>query len=323
MSDMQIQPSMMGGEIQALAPAEFARRLSDMKIKLELTRQFFKEVMVKDVDYGIIPGTDKPSLLKSGSESLLEFYNYAGVIKEREEKKDYATGFYDVTLTVQIVDKATGRIVGEGVGSANVYETRYHYRWGYKNEIPTGMDVSALKTRRFTSKKNGQEYTQYRIENDDLFSLWNTVLKMAKKRALVDATLQVTRSSGIFTQDLEDMEDWIKGESEASEAAASQPKAPVTPPPAPPRVTKPAPEAKPQGQANTGSQQPTAGKIDWTTFWSWCRGRNASKEQVHAEAQSFFNVGDLKSMTAIPNLSQESLDEFKTYLETIFPEPVQ
>jgi len=34
----------------------------------------------------------------------------------------------------------------------------------------------------------------------------NTVLKIAKKRALVDATLSVTRSSGLFTQDVEDIE---------------------------------------------------------------------------------------------------------------------
>jgi len=36
-------------------------------------------------------------------------------------------------------------------------------------------------------------------------TLKNTILKMAKKRAKVDATLAATRSSGIFTQDIEDM----------------------------------------------------------------------------------------------------------------------
>jgi hypothetical protein len=32
----------------------------------------------------------------------------------------------------------------------------------------------------------------------------NTIIKMAKKRAYIDATLSATRTSGIFTQDLED-----------------------------------------------------------------------------------------------------------------------
>src|SRR5690606_28333663 len=40
------------------------------------------------------------------------------------------------------------------------------------------------------------------------WSLCNTVLKMAKKRALIDATLSATRSSGIFTQDVEDLREW-------------------------------------------------------------------------------------------------------------------
>src|SRR5690606_7465579 len=40
----------------------------------------------------------------------------------------------------------------------------------------------------------------------DPYTLDNTVLKMAKKRALIDATLLVASLSDIFTQDLEDMD---------------------------------------------------------------------------------------------------------------------
>ena len=40
----------------------------------------------------------------------------------------------------------------------------------------------------------------------DAFTLANTVLKMARKRALVDAALTVGSLSDVFTQDLEDME---------------------------------------------------------------------------------------------------------------------
>jgi len=43
-----------------------------------------------------------------------------------------------------------------------------------------------------------------RVENTDLADTYNTVLKMAKKRALVDATLTATAASDIFNQDLED-----------------------------------------------------------------------------------------------------------------------
>ena len=40
----------------------------------------------------------------------------------------------------------------------------------------------------------------------DPYTMDNTVLKMAKKRALVDAALLVASLSDVFTQDLEDMD---------------------------------------------------------------------------------------------------------------------
>jgi len=45
-----------------------------------------------------------------------------------------------------------------------------------------------------------------RYKNQDAFTLDNTVLKMAKKRALVDAALTVGSLSDIFTQDLDDID---------------------------------------------------------------------------------------------------------------------
>jgi hypothetical protein len=42
------------------------------------------------------------------------------------------------------------------------------------------------------------------IDNPDLPDLWNTVVKMAEKRARVDAVLAVTGASALFTQDVED-----------------------------------------------------------------------------------------------------------------------
>jgi hypothetical protein len=42
------------------------------------------------------------------------------------------------------------------------------------------------------------------VENPDLPDLWNTVVKMAEKRARVDAVLAVTGASALFTQDVED-----------------------------------------------------------------------------------------------------------------------
>ena len=51
----------------------------------------------------------------------------------------------------------------------------------------------------------------------------NTCLKMAKKRALVDACLTVTAASDIFTQDIDDMPEEIPGAAAAQSATAKPP----------------------------------------------------------------------------------------------------
>ena len=44
-----------------------------------------------------------------------------------------------------------------------------------------------------------------KVENPDIADCYNTVLKISKKRAYVDATIAATAASDIFTQDLEDL----------------------------------------------------------------------------------------------------------------------
>lgn len=182
---------------------EMRTRLQEMKEKVGLVQAFFRDVMVQGEDYGVIPGTDKPTLLKPGAEKLCEFYGYSIHVSTEREEKDRNTGWYDCAVKVTLISRRTGEVIAEGVGEANTYESRYRYRWVWPEQLPAGVDKNALISRK---TKNGK--VQYRLENDDLFSLWNTVKKMAKKRALVDAVLSATRSSGIFTQDVEDLREW-------------------------------------------------------------------------------------------------------------------
>ena len=189
-------------------PQEMAVKLADMKAKLGLVQRFFKEVMVKDQDYGVIPGTEKPTLLKPGAEKLCELYGYAPVVKNVDEEKNIETGFYRARVTIALVHRRSGVVVAEGVGEANTMEGRYRWRWLPEWKLPDGLDKNGLYSETRIDK-NGKKYKMYRLENQDPWTLWNTVLKMAKKRALIDATLSATRSSGIFTQDTEDLEEWM------------------------------------------------------------------------------------------------------------------
>jgi len=186
-------------------------RLAEMQEQLDIVQRFFQKIMVKGQDYGIIPGTDKPTLLKPGAEKLCELYGFAPIIKDIKEEKDNETGFCHYLVILTLLHKRSGIVVAEGVGEANTSEDKFRWRWIPEWKLSPDIDRSSLQFRTETAK-DGRQYRLYRIENQSPHSIWNTVLKIAKKRALVDATLSATRSSGIFTQDMEDLQDWIDAE---------------------------------------------------------------------------------------------------------------
>lgn len=184
--------------------------LQEMKQKLNLTQQFFKEVMIEGQDYGVLEGTAKPTLLKAGAEKLCELYGFSPIVKMIEETAERDTGYYRARVTISLIHRRSGVTIADGVGEANTMESRYRWRWVFENELPRGIDKNSLVQKSFPKKNGNGTYIKYRIENEDLHSLWNTVLKMAKKRGLIDAVLSATRSSGIFTQDVEDLKDWAE-----------------------------------------------------------------------------------------------------------------
>ncbi|MDD4239679.1 MAG: hypothetical protein PHT62_14195 [Desulfotomaculaceae bacterium] len=190
---------------------DMAIKLNEMKAKISLVNDFFKDIMEKDTDYGVIPGTPKPSLYQPGADKLCSLYNLSKRIVHKDENKNYETGHYDVTVRVQLVHRGSNIVVGELEGSCSTMESKYRYRWGYERDIPKGIDKDTLLSKEYPSR-NGGTYLKYRIENEDLFSQWNTVLKMAIKRAYVGCTLSSTGLSGLFTQGEEELEEWINGE---------------------------------------------------------------------------------------------------------------
>lgn len=194
---------------ESLDTTDLGNRFAAMKEQQKLIQAFFKEVMVPNQDYGIIPGTDKPCLLKSGAEKMCEFYGYAPLLKE--VKDEYSEdGHLDVTVTMQLVSKRTGDVIAEGIGMCSSRESKYAYRWVFEDDVPAHLDKNVLKKQQKKSRKTGKPFIMYQVPNEDLPSIWNTVVKMAKKRAFVDVALSATRSSGLFTQDMEEMQNWAK-----------------------------------------------------------------------------------------------------------------
>jgi ribosomal protein L7/L12 len=157
-----------------------------------------QSTLKKDQDYGVIAGTQKPTLLKPGAEKILMLMGMTSEYEITEKVEDYEKDIFAYTMKCMLYNN--GQKITEGVGSCNSKEDKYRWRWINEDDLPLGTDKMTLK-----SKTNNYGKVKYRIENDDICSQVNTILKMAKKRAQIDATLTVGSLSEIFTQDLEDL----------------------------------------------------------------------------------------------------------------------
>lgn len=198
------------------AALELVYDVAGLRQRMKLLDDLLRQVMVRDVDYGVIPGTKKPSLFKPGAEKLLEIYGLGigePVIRRIE---DWDAGFWQYEVQLPIVHRRSGEVIGWGTGSCNSKEARYRWRndTSWHNSRPCTHTACNAESKRgavvcpdgwlLKTTRNGKTLWERRTENDSRWDLPNTLLKMAKKRALVDGALTVTRSSDRFTQDVED-----------------------------------------------------------------------------------------------------------------------
>lgn len=185
--------------------ATLASVIESQKERNELIQKSF----IEKIHFGKIPGTDKPTLYQNGAASVTGWYlcypqykilseehdpnrvnEYFGnewkwdqeagrKVKQKSKTKQTSTGYHVYRIECQIVHRGTGQIVGTGVGACATSEEKY------------------------ISRPNDLE---------------NTILKMAKKRAFVDAALITFSLGELFTQDVEDLpEDFLNYGSDRQE----------------------------------------------------------------------------------------------------------
>lgn len=176
--------------------------------KITQLQAVVQATLKRDHDYGVIPGTAKPTLLKPGAEKILMMFGLTSEYEFLDRVEEYEKGFFAYTL--KCVLSKNGQKITEGVGQANTMEGRYRWRWVSEKKLPDGIVKETLVSRTIDGKYG--PYTEYKVENDDPYTLANTVLKMAKKRAQVDAVLTVASLSEVFTQDIEDMKEFLQSE---------------------------------------------------------------------------------------------------------------
>lgn len=185
--------------------------VNEVKSQISTIQHLLKEVMKEGEHYGLIPGCgDKMVLLKSGAEKINMMFRLAPRITKTVDKLENGHREYDVVCALHGIEN--GKFYGEGVGSCSTMENKYRYRWDNTGkEVPTeywtNRDQDLIGGNTFTTRKKGAKwYIFQRIEHDNPADYYNTCLKMAKKRAQVDATLTVTAASDLFTSDIDETE---------------------------------------------------------------------------------------------------------------------
>ncbi len=136
--------------------------------------ELVKKQMEPNVDYGVIIAGNKPVLLKPGMEKVLLSYGLFADTKILTEKIELNEKFVFYKVKAKLV-AANGKVISTGYGSCNNRE-----------KAKIGMNF---------------------------YDSINSVMKIAIKRAKMDATLGIGAFSGVFTQDLEDK---VLGEKKAS-----------------------------------------------------------------------------------------------------------
>jgi hypothetical protein len=185
----------------------------EIHTQVQRIQQVMRAVMKDGTHYGLVPGCgDKPTLLKAGAEKLMLTFRLAA---DPDVDDLSANGVRRYRVRTRITSQASGTFLGTGVGECSSDEEKYGWRAAVS---PAEYDAADPLERRLKYKRDVEPIQQVRTNPSDVA---NTVLKMAKKRSLVDGILTVTAASDIFTQDIEDMPEGTIQHREAKGAASS------------------------------------------------------------------------------------------------------
>lgn len=182
--------------------------LSDTVNRVKIIQTIMNSVMIEGVHYGEIEGFGKKNtLLKAGAEKIMTAFKLVATY-EIERIQNGRHREYAITCFIK---SEKGELLGQGMGSCSTEESRYKYRTKKTEKLVPKeywdtRDSSLLGGSQFSARNyDGKWVIVEKVEHQDPADYYNTVLKMAKKSAMIDAVISVTAASDMFSQDIEDL----------------------------------------------------------------------------------------------------------------------
>lgn len=154
--------------------------LNQLTEQRSLLVEFVSNQLKKGVDYGVVPGTKSKSLFKPGAEKLRGLFGLRVETNCTDRLLDREGNFG--TVTYKAVVYRGDHKIAECEGSTNSQEKKYKERRVW---------VDGRQT----------------VEATPVCDIFNTLQKMAQKRAFVGAIILAVGASDFFTQDIDDPED--------------------------------------------------------------------------------------------------------------------
>ena len=121
-----------------------------------------EELFVENIHYGTVTGIKKKFLFKAGGEVIINLLGVCQRTEIIEKTEDFNNGFFSYTCKTWLIT-ASGVVRSEGLGCCNSRENKY------------------------------QKSNPYNIQN--------ILIKLAKKRSMIDAVLGIGALSNRFSQD--------------------------------------------------------------------------------------------------------------------------
>lgn len=268
--------------------------IKELTANVQRIQAAMKELMIgpssqhpAGVHYGVIPGTDKPTLLKPGAELIATMFRLSAYPLVHDLS---GADVIRYRVVVSLTHAPSAQIVGHGVGECSTDEEKYRWRRVVCDEEFDQTDPDRRREK-FRKGKGGTIWKEKQMRTNPADAA-NTILKMAKKRALVDAVLTCTACSDIFQQDVEDLSPEMRTSIYGEEApqsmqADAEPKARAEP--AQQQSSTDAPPADTSGPA--ASKEPITPQMV-----KMLHGRMCAKAIEDTDFCSHFNVGQVESL---------------------------
>jgi hypothetical protein len=211
--------------MNAIVPINADYSIEQVKALAMIIHRLNDDVFVKDIDYGVIPGTGtKPVLLLPGMEKLMRALRLRPEYVIKQQIIDFDKPLFFFQYECRLIEIDSGLVVGTAIGSANSHESKWRWRDAKRVCPSCGKDAIIKGKAEFGggwlcfAKKGGcgAKFTDNdptiigqeigRVENPDIGDQINTIDKIAQKRALSSAIKGVAAVSDVYTVDMDDFE---------------------------------------------------------------------------------------------------------------------